>query len=75
MRLLGVTLVGVTAETGLKVVFTLCLVLVVLLLRRLARALIRRLLGGEVADPRRFWARQGVQVVTAVVLVLGVLSI
>ncbi len=75
VRPLGVTLVGVTAETGLKVVFTIGLVLVVLLLRGLARALIRRLLGGEVADPRRFWARQGVQVVTAVVLTLGVLSI
>ncbi len=37
--------------------------------------LIRRVLGGEVADPRRFWARQGVQVVTAIVLALGILSI
>ena len=49
--------------------------LAVLALRGAARFLIRRLLGGEVADPRRFWARQGVQVVTAIVLALGVLSI
>ena len=72
---LGVTLVGVTAETGLKALLTIALVAVVLLLRGLARVLIRRVLGGEVADPRRFWTRQGVQVVTAVVLALGILSI
>jgi small-conductance mechanosensitive channel len=74
-HVLGVTLVGVTPETGLKLLFTVGLVLAVLALRGAARAVIRRLLGGEVADPRRFWARQGVQVVTAIVLALGVLSI
>lgn len=71
----AVTLVGVNAENGLKLLLTVGLVLVVLGLRALARALIRRLLGGEASDPRRFWARQGVQVVAATVLVLGVLSI
>ncbi len=74
-HVLGVTLVGVTPETGLKLLFTVGLVLAVLALRGAARFLIRRLLGGEVADPRRFWARQGVKVVTAIVLALGVLSI
>ncbi len=71
----GVTLVGVTGETGLKLLLTIGFLVVVLALRGLARALIRRLLGGEVSDPQRFWARQGVQVVTAVVITLGVLSI
>ncbi len=75
VRLFGVTLVGVTASTGVKLLYTIGLVVIVLGLRRLARRLIRRSLGGEVADPRRFWARQGVSVVTAIVLVLGVLSI
>ena len=74
-RLLGVTFVGVTAETGLKVLFTIGLVIVVFALRTVARWLIRRVLGGDAADPRRFWARQGVQVVISVVLVLGILSI
>ncbi len=75
VRFLGVTLVGVTKETGTKVLFTLVFVLVIVALRRLAAILMRRVLGGRVADPRRFWTRQGVQVVTAIVLVLGVLSI
>ena len=75
IQIFDVTLVGVSAVTGLKLLFTLGLVLVVMALRGLALAVTRYLLGGEVADPHRFWARQGVQVVAAVVLVLGVISI
>jgi len=75
VRVLGVTLVGVSATTGVKVLFTLALLVVVVALHTAARAVLRRVLGGQVADPRRFWARQGLQVVTAVVLVLGVVSI
>lgn len=72
---LGVTLVGINEETGLKALYSLALIAGVMLLRLLALAAIRRVLGGEVADPRRFWARQGVQVVAAIVTVLGLLSI
>ncbi len=75
VRVFGVTLVGVSSTTAVKVGFTLLLVVAVALLRGLALWVTRRLLGGEVADPRRFWARQGVQVVAALVLVLGVVSI
>ncbi|MEJ5946992.1 mechanosensitive ion channel domain-containing protein [Pseudokineococcus basanitobsidens] len=75
VRFLDVTLVGVSATTGVKLLFTLALFAVVLLLRAGALLVLRRVLGGEVADPRRFWARQGLQVLTAVVLVLGVVSI
>lgn len=75
VRIFGVTLVGVNATTGLKLLFTLSLVLVVLALRSLALALTRWVLGGMAGDPRRFWARQGVQVITTVVLLLGTVSI
>ena len=75
VRVFGVTLVGVSTTTGVKLLFTLGLILAVFALRFLALALIRRVLGGEVADPRRFWARQGLQVVAALVMVLGVVSI
>ena len=75
VRLFGVTLVGVSATTGVKLLFTLVLVVVVMALRAAALALGRLLLGGEVADSRRFWARQGIQVVAAVVVVLGTVSI
>ena len=75
VRIFGVTLVGVSRETGIKLLFTVVLVLIVLALRGLALRLTRRVLGGEVADPRRFWARQGVQLLAAVVLVVGIISI
>lgn len=75
VRVFGVTLVGVSATTGVKLLFTLGLVGVVLAVRGMVLAVLRRVLGGKVADPRRFWARQGVQLAAAAVLVLGVVSI
>ena len=75
VRIFGVTLVGISTSTGVKLLFTLALVLIVLLLRAVVMTVVRRILGGGVGDPRRFWVRQGVQVVVAVVLVLGVVSI
>ncbi|MDQ2757294.1 MAG: mechanosensitive ion channel family protein [Actinomycetota bacterium] len=75
VEILGVTLVGISTTTGVKLAFTLALVLVVLALRALTLRLARRTLGGAVGDPRRFWTRQGLQVVVAVVMTLGVVSI
>lgn len=74
-QIFGVTLVGVSTTTAVKLAFTLAFIAVVTLLGSLALSLIRRLLGGEVADPRRFWARQGIHVVVAIVLVIGIVSI
>jgi small-conductance mechanosensitive channel len=74
-RVFGVTLVGLSQTTAVKVVFTAVLVVVVLALRWLVLRVLRRTLGGDVGDPRRFWGRQLVQVGVAVVLVLGVFSI
>ncbi len=75
IQVFGVTLVGVSRTTGVKLLFTVGLVGAVLLLRWAVLTALRRLLGGDVADPRRFWARQGLQLLVAVILVVGVLSI
>ena len=75
VRVFGVTLVGVSATTGIKLLFTIALVALIEMLRRFALRGLRRTLGGDVADPRRFWARQILQVVVAVILILGILSI
>lgn len=56
-KVFGVTLVGVSTNTAVKLGFTLALVLIVLALRALALTIARALLGGDVGDPRRFWAR------------------
>ena len=75
VQVFGVTLVGVSTTTGVKLLFSVGLVIVVVALRAVALEVIRRLLGGAVADPRRFWARQGIQVVATVVLIVGLVSI
>lgn len=74
VRIFGVTLVGVSTTTGVKVLFTIGLILGLLALRGLLLGIGRRLLGGAVADPRRFWARQGIQVLIAILLIVGVVS-
>ncbi|MEP7160757.1 MAG: mechanosensitive ion channel domain-containing protein [Dermatophilaceae bacterium] len=75
IQVFGVTLVGVSKTTGVKLLFTLTLIAAALLLRYLVLRGVRRVLGGDVADPRRFWARQGLQLVVAVILIVGLLSI
>ncbi|MDQ2740326.1 MAG: hypothetical protein M3Y35_17300 [Actinomycetota bacterium] len=75
IQVFGVTLVGISRTSGVKLLFTVALVILVLLLRRVAIGLARRLLGGAVADNRRFWTRQGIQVIAAGVLILGVVSV
>jgi len=74
VKIFGITLVGVSTTTGVKLLFTLALFVLVLVARRLIIAAMRRVLRGS-ADPRRFWARQGIQVVTAIVLLFGTVSI
>ncbi len=75
VEIFGVTLVGISTTTGVKLLVTAVFVAVVLGLRRLALMVTRRTLGGEVGDSRRFWARQGLHVTVAAVLILGLVSI
>ena len=75
VQIFGVTLVGVSTNTAVKLGFTLGLIFLLAALKALARNVVRRLLGGDVADSRRFWARQGIQVIAAIILVVGVVSI
>ncbi len=75
VEILGVKLVGVNAENGLKFVFTLGFIALVLLLGRGLQALTRRLLRGRGDERAEFWARQGVRLVTTVMLLMGLVSI
>ena len=74
IQIFGVKLVGVNAENGKKLLFSVVfLVLVVLLnygLKRLGSTVL-----GEHQKSYRFWVRQAVQVFTAVLLLLGLVSI
>ena len=75
LELFGVRLVGVNAENGKKLLFTLALIVVLFLLSRLAHFIVSRGRRGEQRDRFSFWIRQGVNLATAVVLILGLASI
>jgi small-conductance mechanosensitive channel len=75
MTFFGVTLIGATPENGHKLLLTVVFIAFVLLFGFVLRAIVsagRRLVKSERA---LFWARQAVNLLTAVILVLGVISI
>jgi len=75
VEIFGVKLVGVTAENGMKLLFTIGFIALGLLLSRWLQALARRLLRGRGEQRTQFWTRQGIRLATAVVLLLGLVSI
>lgn len=75
LHILGVKLVGVNAETATKLALTLVLMAVVFFLSHVLRVLARKLLARREDTKIHFWARQGIQLSLAIVLVVGVLSI
>ncbi len=71
----GVTLVGIGSDTLIKVLLTIGLLVAVLVLARFVSAGSRMVLRGRRHEALGFWVRQGIHVITAVVLVAGTLSI
>jgi small-conductance mechanosensitive channel len=70
-----VELIGVNAENGRKLLLTLAYVAVIFALRWLSNSLVRVLLRGYRNERARFWSRQGINLATAVLVLLGLLSI
>ena len=77
MHLFGVDWVGVNPENGRKLLQSIIFITVVLVARRALSALIGVILGrADYASMQtKFWARQIVSLASAIVLVLGLLSI
>jgi small-conductance mechanosensitive channel len=75
VELFGVRLVGINAENLTKLVFTLIFIALLLLLGSLARWLSNRVLGGREREQAKFWTRQAIKLATAVLMILGLLSI
>src|SRR5947209_540652 len=75
LRLFGVTLIGATPQNGHKLLLTIGFVVFVLAVGWMLRALLR--LGRSIVrwDKALFWARQAVNLLTTLVLLLGVVSI
>ena len=75
VEILGVKLVGVTAENGMKLLFSLIFIALSILLATGLRWLTGRLLRGHRDVRAAFWARQAVHLITTVVLLLGLVSV
>src|SRR4051794_39563834 len=71
----GVTLIGMNRLTITKVLLTLGLILALALFSRLARSVARGLLRGSTHEHAYFWSRQVIRILSAVLLVVGVISI
>ena len=75
VELFGVRLVGINAGNLTKLVFTLVFIALVLLLGSFARWLSSRVLRGRAREQAQFWTRQAIKLATAVLMILGLLSI
>lgn len=75
LQLFGVRLVGINAETGKKLLFTLIIIVTLLLLRWGLRAVAKRLLRGDRLERARFWARQAISLMLLLVLIVVLASI
>lgn len=71
----GINVIGINTETGLKLLLTLAFLVALWLLRRVANALVREVLRGRYNERVWFWAGQGINLVAAVLLILGLLAI
>lgn len=77
MHLFGIDWVGVNPENGRKLLLSIVFIAVVLLLSVLLRALVGLILGrrDQASIQTKFWTRQGISLLTAIVVILGLLSI
>lgn len=75
VEIFGIRLVGVNAENGAKLLFTIIFILAVLLLSRGIQIATRAVLHGRNNAKLEFWTRQVVRLATAVLMLLGLASI
>jgi small-conductance mechanosensitive channel len=75
VQILGVKLVGVTAENGKKLLITVVFIIAVVLLGRLLRWLASAIFPGRRNERFEFWTKQGIRLATAVIVILGFVSI
>ncbi|MDC4204351.1 MAG: mechanosensitive ion channel [Candidatus Manganitrophus sp.] len=75
VEIFGVKLVGVNAENAKKLLFSLLFIALIVLMVRSFTILARWWLHGRGKEQVEFWARQGIRLAAAVILILGLASI
>jgi small-conductance mechanosensitive channel len=74
-RMFGITLVGATPENLHKLLLTVGFVLAAVAITWLVRKLLGLLIGSRSGTRFQFWAKQGVSLIIAAILILGIVSI
>jgi len=74
-KLFGVTLIGATPDNLHKLLLTLGAIVVAWLFTRLIRAVLGLFIGSRSGKRFQFWAKQGVSLIVAAILILGIMSI
>ncbi len=75
LQLFGVTLIGLTAENGHKLVLTIGFIAIAWAIAWLLRRLLGLLVGSRSGTMFQFWAKQGVSLTVALIVILGIASI
>ena len=74
-RLFGVTLIGATPDNLHKLLLTLAFIAIAFAITWMLRSLLALLIGSRTGTRIQFWAKQGVSLIIAAILILGVMSI
>jgi len=75
LQVFGVTLVGLNATNGKKLLFSVIFVAAIYIAQRLIRLLLRLMVRDRASLQVVFWTRQGIQLLNAIVIIIGLLSI
>jgi small-conductance mechanosensitive channel len=74
-RLFGITLIGATPDNLHKLLLTLGFIVAAVAITWLLRSLLALLIGSRTGTRIQFWAKQGVSLIIAAILILGIMSI
>ena len=74
-RLFGVTLIGATPDNLHKLVLTFGFIVAAFLLTWILRRVLELFIGSRGGTRFQFWAKQGVSLIVAAILILGIMSI
>jgi small-conductance mechanosensitive channel len=75
LRLFGVTLIGATTQNWHKFVLTIAFIAIAWVIAWTLRRILKLFIGTRTGTRFQFWAKQGVSLIVAGILVLGILSI
>ena len=75
VKLFGVTLIGATTQNGHKLVLTIGFIAITWVIAWALRQILKLFIGTRSGTRFQFWAKQGVSLIVAAIMILGIMSI